>query len=125
MLKRIMLIAAVFAAGMGVAGAAEVLKVAASAVPHAEILEFVKPMLKAQGVDLQIRVFTDYIQPNLQVEEKQLDANFFQHKPYSRRLQSRARAAISSRCRTAASTSSPSAPIRRKSTRCPNCATVR
>jgi len=64
------------------AHAAEVLKIAASAVPHAEILEFVKPKLKAQGVDLQIKVFTDYIQPNLQVEEKQLDANFFQHQPY-------------------------------------------
>src|SRR5437868_5952139 len=61
---------------------AETLKVAASAIPHAEILEFVKPQLKAQGVDLQIRVFTDYIQPNLQVDERQLDANFFQHKPY-------------------------------------------
>jgi D-methionine transport system substrate-binding protein len=68
-----------------VAGApvhAEVLKIAASAVPHAEILEYVKPQLKAQGVDLQIKVFTDYVQPNLQVEERQLDANFFQHKPY-------------------------------------------
>ena len=61
---------------------AETLKIAASAVPHAEILEHVKPQLKAQGVDLQIKVFTDYVQPNLQVEEKQLDANFFQHKPY-------------------------------------------
>ena len=64
------------------AHAAEVLKIAASAVPHAEILEFVKPQLKAQGIDLQIKVFTDYVQPNLQVEEKQLDANFFQHQPY-------------------------------------------
>jgi D-methionine transport system substrate-binding protein len=61
---------------------AETLKIAASAVPHAEILEHVKAQLKAQGVDLQIKVFTDYVQPNLQVEEKQLDANFFQHKPY-------------------------------------------
>jgi len=61
---------------------AETLKVAASAIPHAEILEFVKPQLKAQGIDLQVRVFTDYIQPNLQVAERQLDANFFQHKPY-------------------------------------------
>jgi D-methionine transport system substrate-binding protein len=67
---------------VGVAAHAEVLRVAASPVPHAEILEFVKPRLKAQGIDLQIRVFTDYIQPNLQVEEKHLDANFFQHRPY-------------------------------------------
>jgi len=64
------------------AATGEVLKIAASAVPHAEILEFVKPRLKAQGIDLQIKVFTDYVQPNLQVEEKQLDANFFQHQPY-------------------------------------------
>jgi D-methionine transport system substrate-binding protein len=71
--------AAVFGAP---ARAAEVLRVAASPVPHAEILEFVKPRLKAAGVDLQIKVFTDYIQPNLQVEEKHLDANFFQHRPY-------------------------------------------
>jgi len=61
---------------------AEVLKVAASAIPHAEILEFVKPQLKAQGIELQVRVFTDYIQPNLQVAERQLDVNFFQHRPY-------------------------------------------
>jgi D-methionine transport system substrate-binding protein len=61
---------------------AETLTVAASAVPHAEILEFIRPVLKAEGIDLQIRVFTDYVQPNLQVEERQLDANFFQHRPY-------------------------------------------
>jgi len=64
------------------ASAAQVLKVAASAIPHAQILEFIKPQLRAQGIDLQVKVFTDYIQPNLQVEEKQLDANFFQHQPY-------------------------------------------
>jgi D-methionine transport system substrate-binding protein len=63
-------------------GYAQTLTVAASAVPHAEILEFVKPQLRAAGLDLRIKVFTDYVQPNLQVEERQLDANFFQHKPY-------------------------------------------
>src|SRR6476659_3606336 len=63
-------------------GYAQTLTIAASAVPHAEILEFVKPQLRAEGVDLRIKVFTDYVQPNLQVEERQLDANFFQHKPY-------------------------------------------
>lgn len=62
--------------------AADVLKVAATAVPHAEILQFVKPQLQAQGVDLQVREFSDYIQPNAAVEDKQLDANFFQHQPY-------------------------------------------
>ncbi|WP_022963449.1 MetQ/NlpA family ABC transporter substrate-binding protein [Halopseudomonas pelagia] len=62
--------------------AAEKITVAATAVPHAEILEFVKPALAEQGVELDIRVFTDYVQPNVQVAEKRLDANFFQHLPY-------------------------------------------
>ena len=64
------------------AHAAETLTVAASPVPHAEILEFVKPALAKEGVDLQVKVFTDYVQPNVQVAEKRLDANFFQHQPY-------------------------------------------
>lgn len=62
--------------------AADVLKVAATAVPHAELLQFVKPQLQAQGVELQVREFSDYVQPNAAVEDKQLDANFFQHQPY-------------------------------------------
>lgn len=62
--------------------AADKLSVGATAVPHAELLELVKPMLAKQGVELDIKVFTDYVQPNVQVAEKRLDANFFQHKPY-------------------------------------------
>ncbi|HKM15299.1 MAG TPA: MetQ/NlpA family ABC transporter substrate-binding protein [Marinospirillum sp.] len=58
------------------------LKVAATAVPHAEILEFLKPSLAKQGVTLDVKVFTDYVQPNTQVNEGRLDANFFQHQPY-------------------------------------------
>ncbi|MFJ2332203.1 MetQ/NlpA family ABC transporter substrate-binding protein [Pseudomonas helleri] len=58
------------------------LSVAASPVPHAEILEFVKPTLAKEGVNLKVKVFTDYVQPNVQVAEKRLDANFFQHQPY-------------------------------------------
>jgi D-methionine transport system substrate-binding protein len=61
---------------------AETLSVAATPVPHAELLEFVKPDLAKEGVDLDIKVFTDYVQPNLQVADKQIDANFFQHQPY-------------------------------------------
>lgn len=61
---------------------AETLTVAATAVPHAELLEFVKPQLAEQGVELNVKVFTDYVQPNIQVAEKRLDANFFQHQPY-------------------------------------------
>ena len=58
------------------------LSVAATPVPHAEILEFVKPALAKEGVNLKVKVFTDYIQPNVQVAEKRLDANFLQHQPY-------------------------------------------
>jgi len=61
---------------------AATLKIAATAVPHAEILEFIKPGLAKQGVTLDIKVFTDYVQPNVQVNEGRLDANFFQHQPY-------------------------------------------
>lgn len=61
---------------------AEKLQVAATPVPHAEILEFVKPKLAEQGITLEIKVFTDYVQPNTQVAEGRLDANFFQHQPY-------------------------------------------
>lgn len=64
------------------AAQAEELNVAATAVPHAEILEFIKPSLAEQGVELNVKVFTDYVQPNVQVAEKRLDANFFQHQPY-------------------------------------------
>lgn len=61
---------------------AETLTVAATPVPHAEILELVKPLLAKQGVELEIKVFTDYVQPNLQVAQKRLDANYFQTLPY-------------------------------------------
>jgi D-methionine transport system substrate-binding protein len=64
------------------AALAEKLSVAATPVPHAEILEFVKPKLAEQGVELDVKVFTDYVQPNVQVDQKRMDANFFQHKPY-------------------------------------------
>lgn len=73
--------AGVFAA-LSMNAAAETLKIGATSVPHAEILEFLKPSLEKQGVKLDVKVFTDYVQPNVQVAEKHLDANFFQHKPY-------------------------------------------
>ncbi|HBM08316.1 methionine ABC transporter substrate-binding protein [Pseudomonas sp. Choline-3u-10] len=76
------LLAAFAAVAAFSAQAADELNVAATAVPHAEILEFVKPQLAEQGVDLKVKVFTDYVQPNIQVAEKRLDANFFQHQPY-------------------------------------------
>ena len=59
-----------------------VIKVGATPVPHAEILEFAKPILAKEGVDLEIVQFTDYVQPNLALDKGDLDANFFQHMPY-------------------------------------------
>lgn len=58
------------------------LKVGASPTPHAEILEAIKPELEAEGIRLQIVTFNDYVLPNQQLADKQLDANFFQHQPY-------------------------------------------
>jgi D-methionine transport system substrate-binding protein len=56
--------------------------VAASATPHAEILEQAKPILAEQGWDLEVTVFDDYVQPNEVVESGDFDANYFQHIPY-------------------------------------------
>lgn len=58
------------------------IKVAASATPHSEILEQVKPILEAEGWELDVTVFDDYVQPNLVVESGEFDANYFQHIPY-------------------------------------------
>jgi D-methionine transport system substrate-binding protein len=66
----------------GAAAEPVTLKVGATAVPHAEILKVVQPKLAEEGINLEIVEFTDYVQPNVQVYEKQLDANFFQHIPY-------------------------------------------
>lgn len=60
----------------------ETITVAASATPHAEILEKAKPILKEKGYDLEITVFDDYVQPNEVVESDEFDANYFQHQPY-------------------------------------------
>lgn len=58
------------------------IRVAASATPHAEILEQVVPILKEQGFTLEVTIFDDYVQPNLVVESGEFDANYFQHIPY-------------------------------------------
>jgi len=78
MKKTLALLAVLFSGG----ALAQTLEVAATPVPHAEILEFVKPQLAQVGIELKVRVFTDYVQPNVQVAEGNLDANFFQHQPY-------------------------------------------
>ena len=56
--------------------------IAASPIPHAEILEQAKPLLAEKGYDLDIKVFEDYVQPNEVVNSGEIDANYFQHVPY-------------------------------------------
>lgn len=60
----------------------KVIKVAASATPHAEILKEAEELLKDKGYDLEVTVFDDYVQPNEVVESGEFDANYFQHAPY-------------------------------------------
>ncbi|MGP0586584.1 MetQ/NlpA family ABC transporter substrate-binding protein [Paenibacillus timonensis] len=71
------------AANAGNQTAAEPVKLVVGAtVPHADILKFIAPKLKEEGVELEVKEFTDYVQPNVQLYEKELDANYFQHQPY-------------------------------------------
>lgn len=81
--KKVILLAAAFAV-MGCAGKKEkqVVKVGATPVPHAVLLNLVKADLAEKGVALEVVEFTDYVQPNIALENGDLDANFFQHLPY-------------------------------------------
>lgn len=63
-------------------GDSSTLKVGASNVPHAEILEQVQPILAEQGIELEILTYQDYVLPNQNLEDGDLDANYFQHIPY-------------------------------------------
>ncbi len=58
------------------------IKIGASASPHAEILEAAKDQLAAAGINVEIVTYNDYVQPNLAVDQGELDANYFQHQPY-------------------------------------------
>ena len=71
--------------GSGAAGSADdsVITVAASPAPHAEILtDFVAPRLAEQGIELKVKEYTDYIQPNKDTASGAVDANYFQHITY-------------------------------------------
>lgn len=61
---------------------ATTLKVGATLVPHAEILAVIVPLLEQEGISLEIVEFTDYVRPNLSLQDGDLDANFYQHVPY-------------------------------------------
>ena len=58
------------------------IKIAASNVPHAEILEKAAPLLEEKGIKLDVQVFDDYVMPNKALDEGSVDANYFQHIPY-------------------------------------------
>ena len=77
-----LVLALALVAVLGTASAATQLVIGASSTPHAEILEAAKPLLEEKGIELEIVIFDDYVQPNLQLESGDLDANYFQHIPY-------------------------------------------
>lgn len=58
------------------------IKIGASNVPHAEILEFAQPILEEEGITLDITTYNDYIVPNVALDEGEIDANYFQHIPF-------------------------------------------
>lgn len=62
--------------------AGQTVTVAASPTPHAEILEVAKNILAEKDITLEIKEFTDYVQPNNVVDSGEIDANYFQHLPY-------------------------------------------
>ena len=64
------------------AAAAGKIVVGASPFPHAEILKITSPLLAADGYELEIKEFNDYVTPNIALDDGSLDANFFQHVPY-------------------------------------------
>ena len=80
------LLAVTLLAGCGAQGSDEAadktITVGASTTPHAEILKEIQPTLEEQGYELKIIEFTDYVKPNQSLVAGELDANFFQHKPY-------------------------------------------
>ena len=57
------------------------IKIGATASPHAEILEAARPLLEKEGYTLEIVEFSDYVLPNESLNNKELDANYFQHEP--------------------------------------------
>jgi len=82
--KKILIALALAASALGVQAAdtSKTLTIATSPVPHGEILAFIKPTLQAQGLELQIKEFSDYVQPNVAVQDGQLDVSYFQSLPY-------------------------------------------
>ncbi len=81
-MKKCLLALLALALTVSIAEAATKLKVGASPTPHAEILAEAAKVLAPQGIELDIIEYSDYVQPNVALDAKDLDANYFQHKPY-------------------------------------------
>lgn len=88
MFKKTVLILVLFS--LVVTGAVQasdhVLSIGATPLPHSEILEFIRDNLKEAGFELEIVEFTDYVTPNIALDDGSIDANFFQHTPYLERF---------------------------------------
>jgi D-methionine transport system substrate-binding protein len=69
-------------AGRGARAEATTLRIGATAGPHAQILEAVRPVAARQGIDLRIIEFSDYITPNIALDSGDLQANSYQHRPF-------------------------------------------
>lgn len=78
---------------------ATVIKIGATAIPHAEILNFIKPELEKQGVNMTVVEMADYVRPNLAVADKELDGNYFQHIPYLEKFAADHKLALVSVCK--------------------------
>jgi len=78
----VMVLALGLLAGCAAGGNEKTITVAASPTPHAEILKIAKEELAKEGWTLVIKEFSDYVQPNTATEDGDVDANYFQHKPY-------------------------------------------
>src|SRR5690554_3981749 len=78
----VLIVAAILILNLDKKSEGTIVKVGATPVPHAEILEYVKPLLAERGITLEIVEFTDYVTPNLALNDGSIDANFFQHQPY-------------------------------------------
>lgn len=86
MKKTLSILLAVFILALSAAAFAEgdvqKIKIGATPVPHADVLEFIKPLMLEKGFEIEVVVFNDYVLPNSSVEDDSLEANYFQHINY-------------------------------------------
>lgn len=81
-LVALLMVLTLMACGKTAANKSDAIIVACSPVPHAEIMNEIVPMMKEKGFDLVVKEFSDYVQPNLAVDQGEVHANYFQHQPY-------------------------------------------